>query len=76
MESAVPGFTIDPSRVKEGQTAVLEFSVREDTDMTVAGIWTGVSAGPVAECALVDDPNGFLGPDVDAGHDVFLQGKG
>ncbi|MGW7478737.1 hypothetical protein ACWGH8_09175 [Nonomuraea muscovyensis] len=69
------GFSIDPSAVKEGQTAVLEFSVREGSDMTVAGMWSGVSDGPVAACALVDDPNGTLGPS-GGPTDVLMQGKG
>ncbi|MFG3441348.1 hypothetical protein ACGF0J_29235 [Nonomuraea sp. NPDC047897] len=56
------GFSIDPAAVKEGQTAVLEFGVREGADMTVAGMWSGVSNGPVAACTLVDDPDGGLGP--------------
>ncbi|WP_431897429.1 hypothetical protein [Nonomuraea sp. bgisy101] len=68
------GFTVDPSWVKEGQTAVLELRVRDDSDITVAGLWTRVSNGPVAECTLVDDPNGSVGglegPDY-----VLLEGK-
>ncbi|MEV4180628.1 hypothetical protein AB0J28_04175 [Streptosporangium canum] len=56
------GFTIDPKVVKDGQTAVLEFSVSEKPDLQVAGIWAGVSTGPVADCELVDSTETPLGP--------------
>ncbi|MEU8268012.1 hypothetical protein AB0B89_12675 [Sphaerisporangium sp. NPDC049002] len=47
-------FTIDPKVVKAGQTAVLEFSVYEGPDMTIAQGSAHVSNGPVADCVLVD----------------------
>lgn len=50
-EGGGPGFRVDPSVVKPGQTAVLEFLVQGDHS---AGISDRVSAGPVAECTLVD----------------------
>ncbi|NRQ36470.1 hypothetical protein HII36_32245 [Nonomuraea sp. NN258] len=49
-----PGFVIDPGRLQEGQTGVLEFSVSEPGGSTVAGIWDGIALGPVTDCALVD----------------------
>ncbi|GII62945.1 hypothetical protein Skr01_30300 [Sphaerisporangium krabiense] len=53
-------FRIDPTAVKPGQTAVLEFSVSEDE--TMAGIWAGLSTGPVAPCTLKDSDEAPLGP--------------
>ncbi|WP_424533078.1 hypothetical protein ACOZ38_22020 [Sphaerisporangium viridialbum] len=47
-------FTINPKVVKHGQTAVLEFSVYEGPDMTIAQGSARVSNGPVADCVLVD----------------------
>ncbi|MEV6863779.1 sigma factor [Streptosporangium subroseum] len=64
-ESQEPGFTIDPKVVKDGQTAVLEFSVSEQPEKTVAGIWASVSNGPVADCELVDSTEAPLGPPQD-----------
>ncbi|WP_055479672.1 hypothetical protein [Sphaerimonospora mesophila] len=55
------GFTIDPKVIKPGQTGVLEFSVGDGTPV-VAGIWAGVSDGPVADCTLVDSTEAPLGP--------------
>ena len=52
------GFRIDPSVVKPGQTAVLEFLVNEEDGGLQAGISDRVSAGPVADCVLVDRPGG------------------
>src|SRR5690606_14346685 len=41
-------FQIDLRQIKEGQTGVLEFAVREPQDgSVVAGIWARVSDGPV-----------------------------
>ncbi|SDQ57060.1 hypothetical protein [Thermostaphylospora chromogena] len=57
-----PGYRIDPSAVKPGQTAVLEFTVSEDGKGTAAGIWVGISNGPVAPCTLVDSDEAPLGP--------------
>lgn len=56
------GFRIDPSVVKPGQTAVLEFLVAEDDGGLQAGISDRVSAGPVADCVLVDRPGGPRNP--------------
>ncbi|MFF3437844.1 hypothetical protein [Streptosporangium sp. NPDC002721] len=56
------GFTIDPKVVRDGQVAVLEFSVSEHPERTVAGIWASVSDGPVADCKLVDSTEAPLGP--------------
>ncbi|MER5624710.1 hypothetical protein ABT061_27125 [Streptosporangium sp. NPDC002544] len=56
------GFTIDPRVVKDGQTAVLEFSVSESSAGMIAGIWARVSDGPVADCELVDSTEAPLGP--------------
>ncbi|MEU4699907.1 hypothetical protein [Nonomuraea dietziae] len=56
-------FTIDPAAVKEGQTAVLEFGFNQNDGWAVAGVWSGISNGPVAECTLVDSPGAPLGPD-------------
>ena len=56
------GFRIDPSVVKPGQTAVLEFLVKEGDGGIQAGISDRVSAGPVADCALVDRPEGPRDP--------------
>ncbi|WP_371786047.1 hypothetical protein [Streptosporangium subroseum] len=56
------GFTIDPRVVKDGQVAVLEFSVSEQRDGWVAGMWARVSNGPVADCELVDSTGAPLGP--------------
>ncbi|WP_049559925.1 hypothetical protein [Nonomuraea sp. SBT364] len=55
-----PGYVIDPGAVKPGQTAVLEFSV--SADERVAGIWVGLSTGPVAPCDLIDSDQAPLGP--------------
>ncbi|MGW0593576.1 hypothetical protein [Streptosporangium sp. NPDC002607] len=59
------GFTIDPRVVKDGQTAVLEFSVGESSAGVIAGIWARVSDGPVADCELVDSTEAPLGPPAD-----------
>ncbi|GLW11152.1 hypothetical protein Misp01_62800 [Microtetraspora sp. NBRC 13810] len=56
------GFTLDPGVVKAGQTAVLEFSVSEQTGGVIAAIWARVSDGPVAECHLADSTEAPLGP--------------
>ena len=56
------GFRIDPSVVKPGQTAVLEFLVKEGDGGIQAGISDRVSAGPVADCVLVDRPQGPRDP--------------
>jgi hypothetical protein len=56
------GFRIDPSVVKPGQTAVLEFLVKEGFGGIEAGISDRVSAGPVADCVLVDRPEGPRDP--------------
>jgi hypothetical protein len=56
------GFRIDPSVVKPGQTAVLEFLVKEGHGGIQAGISDRVSAGPVADCVLVDRPEGPRDP--------------
>ncbi|GAA0420438.1 hypothetical protein Acor_30400 [Acrocarpospora corrugata] len=61
-EEGQVGFTIDPRVVKDGQTAVLEFSVSDTPGATVAGIWARVSTGPVAACRLVDSTGAPLGP--------------
>ncbi|MEU9887850.1 hypothetical protein [Sphaerisporangium sp. NPDC051011] len=53
-------FRINPAAVKPGQTAVLEFSVSEDE--RTAGIWAGLSNGPVAPCTLTDSDEAPLGP--------------
>ena len=53
-ESQGPGFRIDPSVVKPGQTAVLEFLIEGDDGEFGAGISDRVSDGPVADCTLVD----------------------
>ncbi|MEU8250761.1 hypothetical protein [Nonomuraea sp. NPDC048916] len=54
-EPGEPGFTIDPSVIKEGQTGVLEFTVIEvEGAGTVAGVWARVADGPVADCELFD----------------------
>jgi hypothetical protein len=55
-----PAYQIDPAAVKAGQTAVLEFSVSDNEK--VAGIWAGISNGPVASCTLVDSDEAPLGP--------------
>ncbi|WP_336204036.1 hypothetical protein [Nonomuraea sp. LPB2021202275-12-8] len=59
-EDAGAGFRIDPSVVRPGQTAVLEFLIGQETGghYLSAGISDRVSAGPVAECVLVDKPGG------------------
>src|SRR5215207_3323751 len=56
------GFRIDPSVVKPGQTVVLEFLVKEGDGGIQAGISDRVSAGPVADCVLVDRPEGPRDP--------------
>ncbi|MER5326043.1 hypothetical protein [Streptosporangium roseum] len=61
-ESQESGFTITPEAVGDGQIAVLEFSVSEQPEMTVAGVWARVSNGPVADCELVDSTGAPLGP--------------
>jgi hypothetical protein len=48
--------------VKPGQTAVLEFLVKEGFGGIEAGISDRVSAGPVADCVLVDRPEGPRDP--------------
>lgn len=53
-EAGGAGFRLDPSQVKPGQTAVLEFLVDESFGAMNAGISDQVSAGPVAECTLAD----------------------
>jgi hypothetical protein len=61
-EGGGAGFRIDPSVVEPGQTAVLEFLVKEGVGGLQAGISDRVSAGPVADCALVDRPDGPRDP--------------
>ncbi|MEV5407474.1 hypothetical protein AB0K60_01370 [Thermopolyspora sp. NPDC052614] len=41
---------------------MLELSVGEGEAGTVAGIWAGISNGPVAPCELVDSDEAPLGP--------------
>ncbi|MEV4888027.1 hypothetical protein AB0K48_01370 [Nonomuraea sp. NPDC055795] len=49
-----PGFQLDPAKIGPGQTGVLMFAVGKDERHVVAGIWDGISNGPVAACELVD----------------------
>ncbi|GIH80772.1 hypothetical protein [Planobispora longispora] len=53
-EDGGAGFRLDPSKVGPGQVAVLEFMVKGSGLTLQAGISDRVSAGPVAECTLVD----------------------
>lgn len=51
----MPGYVIDPKMIKPGQTGVLMFAVNEHhVAGVVAGVWGGISNGPVAPCDLVD----------------------
>ncbi|WP_283136558.1 hypothetical protein [Rhizohabitans arisaemae] len=57
-----PAYIVDPSVVKPGQTAVLEFNVTTAGENTMASVFGRVSTGPVAECELVDSDEAPLGP--------------
>ncbi|TYB64365.1 hypothetical protein FXF51_21865 [Nonomuraea sp. PA05] len=54
-EADGPGFRIDPSVLRPGQTAVLEFVTEEvGGEFVQAGVRDMVSDGPVGDCVLVD----------------------
>ncbi|MFC4532596.1 hypothetical protein [Sphaerisporangium dianthi] len=56
------GFVFDPGALDDGQTAVLEFTLGENDDESISGVWARISNGPVKPCVLVDSTGHPLGP--------------